>query len=61
MNLKDDLLQLLGKGGSRQTDEEPQLQSHFPVHFTDGLCIICENREHCVWVENDKIFCNHYE
>lgn len=26
-----------------------------------GLCLQCENLPHCVWSENDKIYCEHYE
>ena len=61
MNLKDDLLNLLGIHKDAQTENETLLQSHFPHHIINGLCTICENKGHCVWVENKKLNCEHYE
>lgn len=29
--------------------------------ITDGICIDCENRLHCVWQENNKYLCEHFE
>ena len=60
MHIKENLLNLLGINPEENVNSA-QLQDQFPVHFTDGLCIICENKGHCVWVENKKIHCEHYE
>jgi hypothetical protein len=46
MSLKDDVLHLLGF-------KEPGAES--------GLCITCANRPECIWVENIKLNCEHYE
>lgn len=27
----------------------------------EGTCITCENKSHCVWLENKKIYCEHYQ
>ena len=27
----------------------------------EGLCVSCENRGNCLWEENNKIYCEHYQ
>lgn len=27
----------------------------------EGLCITCSNRPHCVWLENKKLLCEHFD
>lgn len=29
--------------------------------MAEGLCLTCDNRRHCVWQENKKQFCEHFE
>ena len=29
--------------------------------IAQGLCITCSNRPHCVWLENNKLLCEHFE
>ncbi len=26
-----------------------------------GLCVTCSNKPHCVWLENNKQLCEHFE
>lgn len=26
-----------------------------------GLCVTCSNKPHCVWLENNKQVCEHFE
>ena len=26
-----------------------------------GICINCDNRKHCNWLENNKTFCEHHQ
>lgn len=65
MNQKNSLYPL--EGGSRAhrlitpTEEDVDFEVDYSLNFAEGLCVICENRNHCVWVENKKIYCEHYE
>lgn len=29
--------------------------------IASGICVDCENRLHCVWQENSKYLCEHFE
>lgn len=31
------------------------------IRVAQGLCFTCDNRRHCVWQENRKQFCEHFE
>ena len=57
MNLKDDLLNFLGEATAAATND----LSIQETLIAEGLCVACENRPHCIWVENTKIYCEHYE
>ena len=57
MNLKDDLLNFLS-GEKQNASHENNLPLQDAI-LTKGLCVVCENRPHCVWVENNKIYCHH--
>jgi hypothetical protein len=59
MNLKDDMLHLLGSTAMITETEEGQILNNYTR--IDGLCPLCENRPHCVWVEHTKLYCEHYE
>lgn len=60
MNIKDDLLNLLGVNEPAQNaDFDSQIE--YPMHLSGGLCTICINRNHCVWVDDKKNYCEHYE
>ena len=62
MNLKDDLLNFFnGNDTAANTIHENNQPGNVPQYHVDGLCTICENRPHCVWVEYSKIYCEHYE
>jgi hypothetical protein len=59
MDLKDDLLTFFS-GENKNTASENYLPIQDAI-LTDGLCVVCDNKPHCVWVENNKIYCQHYE
>lgn len=40
--------------------QEAALFSRKPKIFS-GLCFNCDNRGHCVWQENKKLKCEHFE
>lgn len=59
MNLTDSLLNL-----TASAEVQPEIAEAQSLHnyaHVDGLCPLCDNRPHCVWVENTKIHCEHYE
>lgn len=35
--------------------------SEIEEEHCDGLCRNCLNQQFCVWEENNKIFCEHYQ
>lgn len=61
MNLKDDLLNFLRGKNEPIESATSNSEIKYPIHLTDGLCGVCDNRGHCVWVENEKLYCEHYE
>ncbi len=52
-NLMMDTLVKVEKKASRPSSNK--------VKLTKGLCISCENNSHCLWRQNDKIYCQHFE
>lgn len=59
MNLKDNLLNFIsGDDNPADTKTVQALESY---KVMEGLCPNCENIPHCIWVENTKINCEHYE
>lgn len=60
MTIKDDVLNFL-VGNSASNEYSNDLPLHTDTVVMTGLCVLCENRPHCVWVENSKLNCEHYE
>jgi hypothetical protein len=59
MNLQDNLLNFFsGNADAPETDIKHNLFNDVNIA---GLCPVCENRSHCMWVETTKIHCEHYE
>ena len=65
MNQKDSLYSLQGGSSAHHlitpTEEDVDFEIDYSLNLADGLCVICENKNHCVWAENKKIYCEHYE
>ena len=52
-NLMEDALNTVGKNAFFSSSNKTELSS--------GLCITCDNNSHCIWIHNDKIYCQHFE
>lgn len=52
-NLMEDTLEKVGR--------KAIIPSSNKVALTKGLCVTCDNNAHCLWHQNDKIYCQHFE
>lgn len=41
--------------------EQPVLPFQKSHRITQGICLTCSNRPHCVWQENNKQLCEHFD
>lgn len=52
-NLMEDTLDKVDKNAIRLSLNK--------VVLSTGLCITCDNNAHCLWRQNDKVYCQHFE
>lgn len=51
---------VLIKDFAPKTDQSFTLKPE-KLKIAQGLCITCSNRPHCVWLENNKLMCEHFD
>lgn len=44
-----------------KVDREAFIPSSNKAVLTNGLCVTCENNAQCLWRQNAKIYCQHFE
>ena len=42
-------------------DSKNELSFRIPNEMLKSLCFNCDNRPHCVWKDERKIYCRHFE
>ncbi len=51
----------LMKDSLKEVDKNAFRLSSNRVALTKGLCITCDRKAHCIWAQNQKIYCQHFE
>lgn len=63
-NLKGNFMNLIKNmavGNLSEIVEKTFMPFNKSKKVATGLCLTCDNRPHCIWQENRKQFCEHFE
>ncbi|MDT0686023.1 hypothetical protein [Autumnicola psychrophila] len=54
-------MELVKEKKSFTQKQQPIMDLHVTQEMLKGLCFNCDNRRSCVWKENRKLYCEHFE